>query len=962
MHRGQISLGDTMNDKPAIGSIIRLRNREWVVQPGGDDDVIHLNPLMGNKEEQTAVYSPLLLEDIEPATFPNPTTEQIGDFETSRLLFNAARLNFRNGAGPFRSLGHLSVRPRPYQFVPLLMALKLDPVRLLIADDVGIGKTIEAGLIARELINRGDANRLVVLCPPYLCDQWKQELEDKFHIPTVIVRSSTVAQLERQLPSQDTNLFEYFESLVISIDYAKSPRRRDSFILHCPDLVIVDEAHTATQSPGKMSAQQRYELVSALAAHPERHILLLTATPHSGIQDTFKSLLGLVDPDFSTWDITEASEQQRRQIAKHFIQRRRPDVTKWLGEETPFPERQSRELAYTLSPEYSELFEDVYEFAREIINTGDRFTGFRRRVRYWTALALLRCVMSSPESAKAALDARIDRLEQTADELDIEDLQDSVFSPYVYDSPDAEENAVDATPAYISDEGSATLESLEQKRLRLFAKRIEKLKQEQDNKLLAVINEIRDMLGRDRQIIIYCRYIATAKYVAENLQKNLKGKVDDLRVIAITGELPEDVRSTLVNEIQGHRHRILVATDCLSEGVNLQHGFDAVIHYDLPWNPNRLEQREGRVDRYGQQRESVETVMVHGRNNYIDGAVLRVLIRKAVEIRKSLGITVPVPVDSDSVLEAVLQSLFVESDDKPRQLSLGGEFRDAGLYKIDDIHREWERSAEKQSQTRFAQRTIKPAEIEREIAETDQALGSPEIVEQFMQTITQRLNVPMVAEKHGYRLDFGRLQQTINEEIGLTGKTKITFRSPASAGYLYVGRNHPVIARLAEYIIASSLTDNQSIAARVSALRTDNVARFTTLLLLRLRHRISDNARQTLAEECVICGFTRSSHQTEWLTIDDAKKLFESVTATNQTTREEIVSRLQRLDSLLTDSDFLAELDQLVRERAMYLQEAHERVRQAGKLRKTRIEGISPPDILGIYMLIPDLAARNTIS
>jgi superfamily II DNA or RNA helicase len=945
-----------MKHRFAVGSIVRLRDREWVVQPSDDHEIIQLNPLMGNMQEQIAVYYPLLLEEIDSARFPNPTTDQIGDFETSNILFNAARLSFRSGAGPFRSLGHISVRPRPYQFVPLLMALKLEPVRMLIADDVGIGKTIEAGLIARELINRGDAQRLVVLCPPYLCDQWKQELEDKFHIPTVIVRSSTVAQLERQLPSQDVSLFEYFQSLVISIDYAKSPRRRDGFVLHCPDLVIVDEAHTATQSTGRTSSQQRYDLVSELTANPERHILLLTATPHSGIQDTFRSLLGLLNPEFAEWDITEASEKQKREIAKHFVQRRRPDVVNWLGEETPFPHRESRELAYTLSPEYSQLFEDVYDFARELVNSDDSLTGFRRRVRYWTALALLRCVMSSPESATAALDARIDRLQSDTYKGDIEDIQDSVFSSYVYDSPEFEENTVDASPSYISDEGDGILEIPERKKLKQFAKRVELLKQDQDNKLKALIDEVRDMLNRGCQIIIYCRYIATAKYVANNLQSVFKG-FTDLRVIAVTGELSEDVRRTLVKEIQLHSHRILVATDCLSEGINLQQGFDSVIHYDLPWNPNRLEQREGRVDRYGQHKDIVETVLIHGRNNYIDGAVLRVLIRKAVEIRKSLGITVPVPIDSESVLEAVLQTLFMHSDRQPQQLSLGGEFNKIGLYAIDDVHKEWDRSAQKQSKTRFAQRMIKPSEISREIEETDHALGSPSDVEQFLLTISQRLNIPMIEEKNGYRLDLDKLQYIFKEEAGLSGKRKIAFYSPVAEGYEYIGRNHPIIARLAEYAIASSLTGDNRITARVSAIRTAIVDRVTNLIMLRVRHRITQNNKQTLAEECVICGFARSADRITWLSTGEAKQLFADSTATNPISKEEISTRYNRLLPLLANQKFLDELDEFVQSRANYLQDSHERIRKSATLRKTHIEGVTPPDILGVYILVPDLGS-----
>ncbi len=183
-------------------------------------------------------------------------------------------------------MGRLSVRPRPYQFVPLIMALRLDVVRMLIADDVGIGKTIEGSLIARELLDRGDARRLCVLCPPHLCDQWQRELADKFHIDAVIVRTSTIARLERAIPRKDISLFRYYPHLIVSIDFAKGDRRRTVFVQDCPDLVIVDEVHSVADpgAKGSREQQQRHELLCALAKNPKRHLVLMSATPHSGIE------------------------------------------------------------------------------------------------------------------------------------------------------------------------------------------------------------------------------------------------------------------------------------------------------------------------------------------------------------------------------------------------------------------------------------------------------------------------------------------------------------------------------------------------------------------------------------------------------------------------------------------------------------------------------------------------------
>src|SRR5437588_1082129 len=180
-----------------VGSLVHVRERDWVVLPSDDPDIIRLRPLSGSEEEVCGIHKALEDSDIQQASFPEPRPESAGDFIAGKLLRDAARLSVRSGAGPFRSLGRLSVRPRPYQFVPLIMALRHETTRMLIADDVGIGKTIEAGLIASELLARGDARRLLVLCPPHLCDQWQQELQDKFHIRAEVVRTSTIARLER---------------------------------------------------------------------------------------------------------------------------------------------------------------------------------------------------------------------------------------------------------------------------------------------------------------------------------------------------------------------------------------------------------------------------------------------------------------------------------------------------------------------------------------------------------------------------------------------------------------------------------------------------------------------------------------------------------------------------------------------------------------------------------------------
>jgi SNF2 family DNA or RNA helicase len=196
-------------------------------------------PLGGTDDEIAGIHTKLEL--VEPARFelPNPESqEEIGDHHSCRLLRDAVRISSRAGAGPFRSFGRIAVEPRPYQLVPLLVALRLDPIRMLIADDVGIGKTIEAALIAREMLDRGEIERTAVLCPPHLAEQWQTELSEKFHIDAELVLPSTAARLERRCRVGEP-LFEHYPHVIVSMDFIKSDSRRTEFANHCPEFVIV---------------------------------------------------------------------------------------------------------------------------------------------------------------------------------------------------------------------------------------------------------------------------------------------------------------------------------------------------------------------------------------------------------------------------------------------------------------------------------------------------------------------------------------------------------------------------------------------------------------------------------------------------------------------------------------------------------------------------------------------------
>ncbi|WP_247892854.1 DEAD/DEAH box helicase [Azospirillum baldaniorum] len=259
------------------GELVRARGREWIVLSSGD--ALRLRPLSGSEQEVETLVPELEIEPISPATFDPPTGERTGPREAAVLLRDALRLSLRRGAGPFRSAGRINFEPRAYQLAPLMMALRQETVRLLIADDVGVGKTIEAALILREFLDRGDIDRFAVLCPPHLVEQWTAELESKFALTATPVTASEAARLERDLPTS-MSVFEAYPFTVVSLDFIKSERRLDDFLRACPDMVVVDEAHAAVS--GGRGRHRRFDLLRKLAERADRHLVMLTATPHSG--------------------------------------------------------------------------------------------------------------------------------------------------------------------------------------------------------------------------------------------------------------------------------------------------------------------------------------------------------------------------------------------------------------------------------------------------------------------------------------------------------------------------------------------------------------------------------------------------------------------------------------------------------------------------------------------------------
>ncbi|MFD8493871.1 helicase-related protein [Amycolatopsis sp. NPDC059657] len=951
-----------MSDYTA-GSLVSARGRDWVVLPESANDMLVLRPLGGSDDDVAAVFP--AFEDVRSAEFPPPSPDDLGDDLAAGMLRSALRIGFRSGAGPFRSLAGIAVEPRAYQLVPLMMALRQKTVRLLISDDVGIGKTVEAGLIASELLAQGSARKLAVLCAPALAEQWQEELRTKFGIDAELVLASTVSKLERKL-DLGQSLFDRHPHVVVSTDFIKSTRHRDDFVKHCPDLVIVDEAHSCVAADEKSSAQNqlRYELLQRIADDADRHLLLVTATPHSGKESAFRALLGLVKPELAAAELD--TDAGRRLLAAHFVQRKRADVRQFLSardgladdslrEDTAFPaDREFKDETYRLSSAYRALLDDAIAYAGERVSAAGDHGKREARIAWWSAIALLRSLVSSPRAAAQTLRTR----SATAAALTAEEA-DLLGAPLTRDSSDSDAlEGLDVAPGAELGEPGARLAELADRAATLEGA-------EEDWKLAALVKQIKALLGKGYHPIVFCRYIPTAEYVAEHLAEAL-GKKTFVR--AVTGTLSPQQRlqriEELAEESSGAR-RVLVATDCLSEGVNLQHHFDAVVHYDLAWNPTRHDQREGRVDRYGQKTDIVKVVTLYGSDNGIDGKVLEVLIRKHRQIWKDLGISVSVPdAMSSGVTDAVVEWLLMRNR-RPEQASLF-EVETIGARSA-VVEAEWQSAAdrEKASRSRFAQRTIRPEEVAREVAAVRDTLGRAGEVRDFVRQSLGALEAVLRTDGDNFTADLTGapvgLRDALAPVVGGDVVRPVPFRASAAVarGEAALVRTDPVVGALAGYVLNSALDEKVSgprPARRCGVVRTKGVETRTTLLVVRYRFHLTlpsrSGERQLVAEDARLLAFEGAPANARWLAPDDARALLD-LTADENTDPAFGKRTMTRVLDGLPETN--AHLESFGDELAAELLASHRRVRSASGeiVRGVQVVAQKPADVLGAYVYLP---------
>ena len=927
------------------GNLVKARGRTWIVQPGSSENWLRLRPPGGADGDDIAIDPDLEIDPVGAALFDGPDPEKCGAWTSARLMYDALRFQLKAGAGPFRSFASIAVEPRPYQLVPFMMAMRQKTVRLLIADEVGVGKTIESGIILRELMDRGEIRKFAVLCPPHLVEQWIAELRVHFNIHAEAVTTATAARLERNL-SYGKTLFDHYEALVISLDYIKTARHRSSFLSHAPECLIVDEAHTCTNTG--TARQQRFALLKELSADRQRHMMLLTATPHSGNDEAFYNMLSLLDPAFlQLKNRTGADDPLRRRLAQHFVQRRRQDIEKWQKDaqgNIVFPVREVAEDSYQLSDAWLELFDRVQEYCRRLASTLDSVDEQRKSMIWYVILALYRCISSSPQ---AALEALRRRLEKAAPEQLAEDYRCQVADG------DEDEMAMDDLVPAAGLEETAELQSL----IDTVSQRISA---GDDPKYKLALRRIRELLENGWNPVIFCRYIATAQYLAGKLKADLEKGIE---VACITGELPPEERIERVNGLREKERRVLVATDCLSEGVNLQELFTAVVHYDLSWNPTRHDQREGRVDRFGQQADKVRCLLIYGANNPVDGFIMQVILRKSQTIREKLGITVPVPENSERISQALIQAALFKDNFKKKNVYEQGELFDtASFARLEkQMELDWQNQQEKVKRTRtiFAQNTIRPEEVMTLWEKQQEVLGGNRDMGWFCRQGIATL---------GYRLESAGGQgtnkesmirvpcQTFDEAL----RSRLENQGIHENTLIDLARLHrssPLVFVIAEGLMQMAMQGDNERFRRCAVGTSADIDVRTVIALVRNRYRIQLRYRNEdrgviLAEEVVPVAFTSRRGELH-LSDDAAVTRLLDVAVSQNIDYQTMQNEMARATNMLAGRT--ADLEKLAHDRAEELLEDHQRVRnytEGGHA--ASITPVLPCDIMGLFVLLPE--------
>lgn len=885
------------------GVLVRLRRRLWRVE-GYDGRVLTATPVddFGAPPQDFV----LELEQVAPGTLPDPSLNELGRIQLQRLFMQAARLDALHGTAPFLAIQRTAVIPVEYQLVPLVMAMQQDPVRLLIADTTGLGKTVEAGLIMCELIARSRARSILIITPANLREQWREQMRDLFYLGFDIISSDTRRKLERMMPP-GADPWTFFERLIVSIDYAKDIKVRNEILKRKWDLVVVDEAHNASAPhnfKGRKADMERYQFLDQLAEKASKHLLLLTATPHNGYTDSYSSLLRMLSPSIVRGEKSELAPIREKAIY-HVCQRTRKDVAQWFDEANipnPFPGREpadKTEVGVDLHRDYLKSLERLDAIMKMV---GLHARGHKDvNAVEWLRLHLFRRALSSPEALRVSLENRIENLrpDVLATEVNSETIFTAVLDKGGTDAESEEEVDRHADLIFFSVEKKIQLKDF----LELLNE-LTKFTPAKDRKLGALRNQvIPELLAKSShltpaRIIIFTRFKDTLNYLERELSK-----AAEYDVITLHGDLSEAERDRRFEQFGASKRAVLIATDVISEGLNLQSTAAMVVHYDIPWNPNRLEQRVGRVDRFGQRSPLVYVRTVYCRET-TDEDVMALLVRKLEQIREDQGFCPPFFVSEETVLDRLVR----------RSKKRRAESTQAGLFdNVPPEDEEFFGDAKLIAADGFyGQSHVRIRDVSERLREAHEKFGTPDRIRDFIRSGLGFFNSVLRPAQDGTVQLIIENPRLVIPGVGREAKAVLTREDKSKhpdAIVLDVG--HPLVRRLISVIREHTFQAGHE-GARTAAYHVPGVTK-SKLIGQGLLRATSKSTPPALLEEIVVFGIAAGPEGEEALTKAEVVDIMDRDAAKQE------VDRATALDDLkfLFATDLFSETRQAAKTAAL---------------------------------------------
>jgi len=675
-----------------------------------------------------------------------------GDAEAFFLFTEGRRIRLAYQFDPLYAVNVSQIDPLPHQIDAVYYYILKHPrIRFLLADDPGAGKTIMAGLVLKELKQRGLVNRILIVIPWHLRDQWLREMKEKF--------GETFRVIDRAMmnTSWGRNIWLEESQAITSMDFAKQDDVMPSLAEARWDLVIVDEAHkmAAYEYGGKKKETQRYKL-GALLSRNSNFMLFLTATPHRGDPNNFRLFLDLLEPGFfASNEMLE--ESIRNKDNPLFLRRLKEDLKNFDG--TPlFPPRKVITVKYRLSDDEKRLYNAVTEYVEKYYNKAMEQPE-RKRNAAFALLILQRRLASSVRAIRRSLERRRDRLEELYKQgvilrdvgyIDEEALEDS---PEIERWKKEDELLEKLTSVDTLEELKEEIEKLNE--LVKLAKEVEKKEIETKLVELKKVIEEERLRKNGEKLLIFTESRDTLEYLVEKIRSW------GFSVTYIHGALNLDKRIAAEHEFK-EKAQIMVSTEAGGEGINLQFCW-LMVNYDIPWNPNRLEQRMGRIHRYGQRYEAhiYNLVAVDTR----EGRILERLFNKLDIIRMHLGSDRVFDVIGDVFPGRSLQDLIIEAVTNKRS--------------IDDILKEIERVTDEEALKRVKEATLeglatKYIDLSRILGEARVAKENrlvPEYIEKFFVKASEKMGIPLEKRKDG----FWRLPNVPYELRNLSHEFKLRF-------------------------------------------------------------------------------------------------------------------------------------------------------------------------------------------